>query len=91
MTKRALTHKQEAVLRFIERYLAEYRRSPLIREIQQGCEIVSYKSTLDRLNALEHKEYIARIPNKHRGISLLRSYPESQLVPVEAPSLEGAV
>lgn len=57
---------------FIERYFGEYRRSPLIREIQLGCTITSYKSVLDRLNALEHKGFIRRVPNKHRGIKIVR-------------------
>lgn len=72
MTKNSLTSKQQTVFEFIERYFAEHRRSPLIREIQSGCQIVSYKSVLDRLNALERKGFIKRIPNKHRGVRLSR-------------------
>lgn len=60
------------MLQFISSYMAQYRRSPLIREIQLGCNILSYKSVVDRLNSLEHKGYIRRIPNKHRGIRVLR-------------------
>lgn len=52
--------------------MGEHRRSPLIREIQLGCQIVSYKSVVDRLNALERKGFIQRQPNKHRGIRLVR-------------------
>jgi SOS-response transcriptional repressor LexA len=47
----------------------------LIREIQLGCQIASYKSALDRLNALERKGFIKRTPNKHRGIRLGRHAP----------------
>ena len=57
---------------FIQRYLSEHRVSPLIREIQEACQITSYKSAIDRLNALEHKGFIRRTPNKHRGIRILR-------------------
>ena len=74
---------------FIQRYLSEHRRSPLIREIQLGCQIASYKSVIDRLNALEHKGFIKRVPNKHRGIKLV----QRALQPppkAETPSLEGA-
>ena len=71
---------------YILRYLAEHRRSPLIREIQLGCEIISYKSAIDRLNALEHKGFIKRTPNKHRGIRIPRRAIEHQ--PVSTPSLE---
>jgi len=68
----SLTQKQQTVFEFIQRYIGEHRISPLIREIQAGCQIVSYKSTLDRLNALERKGLIRRAPNKHRGIKLIR-------------------
>lgn len=60
------------MLDFIQRYFLEHRRSPLIREVQAGCHIASYKSALDRLNALERKGFIKRAPNKHRGIKLVR-------------------
>ena len=74
---------------YILRYLAEHRRSPLIREIQLGCQIVSYKSAIDRLSALEHKGFIKRTPNKHRGIRAARRAMEPQ--PVSAASLEGVL
>lgn len=88
------------MLGFIRDYLHEYRRSPLIREIQIGCGIASYKSAIDRLNALERKGYIKRAPHKHRGIRLakraLRAVgQEAQLVPQKAAQeeapLEGAL
>ena len=72
LATQALTQKQQAVLDFIQRYFSEHRRSPLIREIQLGCQIISYKSVVDRLNALEHKGFLRRAPNKHRGIRLIR-------------------
>ena len=72
-----MTHKQQQVLEFIQRYLEEHRMSPLIREIQAGCQIVSYKSVLDRLNALERRGLIKRMPNKHRGIKLVRKAAEA--------------
>ncbi len=78
MTK--LTQKQQTVLSYIQSYLATYQQSPLIREIQLGCQIASYKSTLDRLNSLERRGWIRRVPNKHRGIHLVRS-PEAAAVP----------
>lgn len=65
-----LTSKQQRVLEYLQRYLTANRRGPYIREIQAGCQITSYKSTVDRLNALERKGYIKRIPNRHRGIRL---------------------
>ena len=52
--------------------MAEHRFSPLIREVQAGCQIASYKSTIDRLNALERKGFIRRRPSQHRGIRIIR-------------------
>ena len=62
----------------------------MIREIQLGCQIASYKSALDRLNALERKGFIKRAPNKHRGIRVLRRSPGDDAghpVPDQAVSL----
>ena len=72
MAKLTLTIKQQAVYDFINRYFTQHRVSPLSREIHDGCGIASYKSALDRLNALERKRFIRRAPNKHRGIKLIR-------------------
>ncbi|OGX28565.1 MAG: hypothetical protein A3B78_03090 [Omnitrophica WOR_2 bacterium RIFCSPHIGHO2_02_FULL_67_20] len=78
------------MLDFIQRFYAEHRQSPLIREIQAGCQVASYKSALDRLTALERKGYLKRLPNKHRGIRLVRRFAEPQAQPGSAPSvLEG--
>ena len=68
---------------FVQRYFAEHRVSPLIREIQLGCQITSYKSAIDRLNALERKRFIKRAPNKHRGIRLVR---RAEAGPVSEPA-----
>ncbi|MBI3457501.1 MAG: hypothetical protein HY002_17110 [Candidatus Rokubacteria bacterium] len=89
MAKTSLTLKQAAVFEFIQRYVAEHHQSPLIREIQAGCQIASYKSALDRLNAIERKWLIKRAPNKHRGIKLVRQ-PASLQVKSGELSLEAA-
>ena len=78
MAKKILTSKQQTIFEYIERYVIESRRSPLIREIQLGCEVASYKSVIDRLNALERKGFIRRTPNKHRGIRVSRRIPQQQ-------------
>ena len=82
--KRSLTQKQYVVLEFIRNYFNEHRCSPLIREIQAGCHIASYKSAIDRLNALEHKKLIRRALNKHRGIRLVR---QAVVHPASDPAL----
>ena len=90
MTQRTLTEKQQTVFDFIHRYISEHRRSPLIREVQLGCQIASYKSAIDRLNALERKRFIKRLPNKHRGIRLVRQAVEPEMVASPPSLLEGA-
>lgn len=78
------------MLDYIQRYIAEYRLAPFIREIQSGCQIASYKSTVDRLNALERKGFIKRKPNKHRGIRLVQKRQGPQPL-IGAASFEEAV
>ena len=70
MAPRVLTNKQLAIFEFIKQYFDAHQRSPLIREIQEGCHIISYKSVVDKLLALEKKGFIERRANKHRGILL---------------------
>ena len=92
MTKNVLTKKQQAVFAFIQQYLDAHRRSPVIREIQAGCQIISYKSVVDRLHALERKGFIRRTPNKHRGIKITRKAFQQSVVetpPLAALSVEG--
>lgn len=82
-----LTEKQEAILRYLQVYLMTHKQSPLIREIQSGCGIASYKSTVDRLNALERKGWIERVTNRHRGIQLLRRLEDAPSPSVESPQV----
>lgn len=65
-----LTRKQKGVYDFIAAYMEKNSVSPYIREIQEGCGIISYKSAVDKLLALEKKGYITRTLNKHRSIIL---------------------
>lgn len=85
MAKPTLTSKQQLMLDFIERYVTDHRVAPLIREIQSGCQIASYKSAIDRLNAIERKGFIKRLPNKHRGIKLARRAQPSSAPPELLP------
>lgn len=63
-----LTKKQHEVYTFIKSYIEKNNHSPYIREIQEGCGIISYKGAIDKLLALERKGYIQRKLNKHRSI-----------------------
>lgn len=70
MEQAKLTKKQKCVYDFIRRYVETNKQAPYIREIQDACEIVSYKSAVDKLLALEKKGYIQRTLNKHRSIKI---------------------
>ena len=65
-----LTLRQKEVYDYIRDYIQAHNKSPYIREIQEGCHILSYKGVVDRLLALEKKGYIKRKLNKHRSIKL---------------------
>ena len=74
------------MLEFIQQYFDGHHVSPLIREVQSGCAIFSYKSALDRLNALERKGLIRRLPNKHRGIKLLKRQEMATVADISGPA-----
>lgn len=70
MALHLLTEKQKNVYNFIRAYVEKNKRSPYIREIQEGCNMISYKGAIDKLLALEKKGYIKRKLNKHRSIKI---------------------
>jgi repressor LexA len=65
-----LTVKQSEVYNYIKSYIEKNNMAPFIREIQEGCGIISYKSAVDKLLVLEKKGFIKRELNKHRGIKV---------------------
>lgn len=66
-----LTLRQAQTYEFLKTYFVQNRRAPYLREIQEGCQIRSHKSVIDKLLALERKGYIRRRLNKHRSIRLI--------------------
>lgn len=88
---RHLTEKQYQVLEYILKYMTLHETAPLIREIQEGCRITTYKSAIDRLNALERKGFIKRMLNKHRGIHVLKQVPQATSEEGLSPSFQGVV
>lgn len=69
MTK-GLTEKQERILRYIARYIAEQGFPPSIREIGNAFGIQSLRGVTVHLEALERKGYIKRASTS-RGIVLV--------------------
>lgn len=66
-----LTSKQKKIYDFIATFIASQKKAPYIREIQEACQINSYKSVVDKLLSIEKKGYIKRRLNKHRSIKLV--------------------
>lgn len=66
-----LTARQAQTYEFLKGYFSKNGHSPYLREIQDGCQIKSHKSVIDKLVALERKGYIKRTINKHRSIKLI--------------------
>ncbi len=68
----ALSQRQQKILEFIERYLAENSFPPTIREIGAAVGISSTSVVNYNLKKLEEGGYISRNPDVSRGIRLLR-------------------
>lgn len=70
-----LTEKQEAVLKFIEKYQMTNGKSPTLREMREHFKVSSDNSILKHLKALKEKRFIEK-DNTPRGIGLLRAVKE---------------
>jgi len=66
----ALTEKQEAVLKFIEKYQLNYGKSPTLKEMREHFGVSSDNSILKHLKALEDKGALEK-DDTPRGIKLL--------------------
>ncbi len=67
-----LTEKQEAVLKFIEKYQLKHGSSPTLREMREHFRVSSDNSILKHLKALKEKGYISK-DDTPRGIKILDS------------------
>jgi repressor LexA len=67
---RVLTHRQLAMLDFIEGYIAENRYPPTYEEIRQGLGLSTKSLVNHHLNALEQAGYIERDRLTSRGLRL---------------------
>ncbi len=66
-----LPKRQQKVLTFIQKYIAENGFPPTVREIGEGAGVSSTSLVTYYLKKLEEKGYIAREPSVSRGIRLL--------------------
>ncbi len=80
-----LSTKQQQIIDFIRRFLADKHYPPTIRDIVTGCGISSTSVVDYNLNILEGEGYIRRHPEVARGIELLPGSPalgQRLLVPI---------
>jgi len=68
---KALSDRQQDIIGFIDRFLADRGYPPTIRDIQAGCGISSTSVVDYNLNILEREGYIRRHAEVSRGIELL--------------------
>jgi len=82
---KALSAKQQSILDFVHRFLADRSYPPTVRDIVIGCGFSSTSVADYNLRILEREEYIRRHREVSRGIELLdgSSVPRSRVqVPV---------
>lgn len=68
--EKPLTKRQQQVLEYIERYIAEKGYGPTVREIGEAVNLSSPSTVHVHLKTLEDKGFIVRDPLKSRSISL---------------------
>jgi len=81
----ALSAKQQQIIDFISRFLADKQYPPTIRDIVTGCGLSSTSVVNYNLKILEREGYIRRHPEVSRGIEFLHRSPALRrrlLVPV---------
>ncbi len=81
----ALSSRQQQIIEFIRRFLADRHYPPTIRDIVAGCGISSTSVVEYNLKILDREGYIRRHPEVSRGIELLPWSPargHRRLVPV---------
>jgi len=85
MIHKALSPKQERILKFIQKFLDSKGYPPTIRDIVSGCEISSTSVVAYNLARLEATGFIRRHADISRGIELLehrRSRPHIVSIPI---------
>lgn len=85
------TAKQLAVLSFIRSFITEHHYPPTMREINEHFGWKSTNAAFTHLDALEHKGFITRDPEKSRSIYLLGDAAEKVDESDRALKINGAV
>lgn len=87
--KKELTLRQEVILNFIKKYIAEHGYPPAIREVCTGVGLSSPATVFVHIKNLENMGYIKQTSNKFRTIELLvdNEYAEKNDDVVKVPLL----
>jgi repressor LexA len=67
-----LTHRQQEILTFVQRYTESHGYPPSVREIGQAMGLTSSSTVHSHLRALERKGFLRRDPSKPRALEILR-------------------
>jgi repressor LexA len=68
-----LTHRQQEILTFVQRYTQSHGYPPSVREIGQAMGLTSSSTVHSHLEALERKGFLRRDPSKPRALEVLRN------------------
>lgn len=68
-----LTHRQQEILTFVQRYTESHGYPPSVREIGQAMGLTSSSTVHSHLEALERKGFLRRDPSKPRALEILRN------------------
>lgn len=87
--EKELSPRQEEILNFIKKYIAEHGFPPAIREVCAGVGLSSPATVFVHIKNLEHMGYIRQTSNKFRTIELLveNEYAEKDENVVKVPLL----
>ena len=66
-----LTERQEVVLNYLKKFMAEHGYPPTVREICKELGLTSPATAHSHLEHLQNKGYIKKGDNKNRAIELL--------------------
>jgi repressor LexA len=83
----ALSAKQQAILEFLETFIADHDYPPSIRDIQTGCNISSTSVVDYNLKRLEERGFIRRDREVSRAIELLNGQGARRRRTVQVPLL----
>lgn len=73
-----LSDKQNRIMRFLNKFIAENGYPPAIRDIQSGCGISSTSVVDYNLNILEKEGYIRRQSEVSRSITMVNRSPNTE-------------